>query len=153
MYFFVRSPRYGKFNIYNIVHFFFFVILLLKLRKIKINDLNEKCNLLEQSLRVIAQENHDLEKIKNFNSLIDQFSIQDEQQQEIKQKMLNNNSPVVNIPSSSTNSDDENFYDIGTLAQSIVNFNNSKFILLFFQMSLLIILYQTQLIINVVRIN
>ena len=104
-------------------------------------------------MRVIAQENHDLEKIKNFNSLIDQFSIQDEQQQEIKQKMLNNNSPVVNIPSSSTNSDDENFYDIGTLAQSIVNFNNSKFILLFFQMSLLIILYQTQLIINVVRIN
>jgi hypothetical protein len=68
---------------------------------LKISDLNEKCNLLEQSLRVIAQENHDLEQIKKTN---------------MQRKTFHSvtNSPVKNA-TSANNSDDEDdhFYDIG----------------------------------------
>jgi hypothetical protein len=57
---------------------------------------------LEQSLRVIAQENHDLEKINNFNLPLNMNK--------------KNSSPAAAsaaINTISTNSDDENFYDIG----------------------------------------
>ena len=62
---------------------------------------------MEQSLRVIAQENHDLEKIKNLNS------------PNISMKK-NSSSPIVAaaaataaVNTTSTNSDEENFYDLG----------------------------------------
>ena len=100
----INEKRFVQFLHYPagyIFHFFF-----QKLKKIKINDLNEKCNLLEQSLRVIAQENHDLEKIKNLNS------------PNISMKK-NSSSPIVAaaataaVNTTSTNSDEENFYDLG----------------------------------------
>ena len=77
--------------------FFFFFFLILQFRKLKINDLNEKCNLLEQSLRVIAQENHDLEKITNNTNSVNMLALKTQ----------------ASVKSSITNSDEE-FYDIGT---------------------------------------